>query len=67
MSLLMGLDAGGAGDDRRRHCLGVIAGFVGGSVNMLIMRTIDIFYAFPSVLLAVAISGTHGRRHDATA
>jgi len=40
--------------------LGVIAGFVGGKVNMLIMRTVDIFYAFPSVLLAVAISGTMG-------
>jgi peptide/nickel transport system permease protein len=40
--------------------LGVIAGFVGGKVNMLIMRVVDIFYAFPSVLLAVAISGTMG-------
>ena len=38
----------------------MIAGFFGGSVNMLIMRTVDIFYAFPSVLLAVAISGTMG-------
>jgi len=40
--------------------LGVIAGFLGGRTNMLIMRTVDIFYAFPSVLLAVAISGTMG-------
>jgi peptide/nickel transport system permease protein len=40
--------------------LGVVAGFVGGSINMLIMRAIDVFYAFPSVLLAVAISGTMG-------
>lgn len=40
--------------------LGVIAGFVGGWVNMAIMRTMDVFYAFPSVLLAVAISGTLG-------
>jgi len=40
--------------------LGVVAGFAGGWVNMLIMRTMDIFYAFPSVLLAVAISGTMG-------
>jgi peptide/nickel transport system permease protein len=59
MSLLMGLTPvvlatilGGT--------LGVIAGFLGGKVNMLIMRTVDIFYAFPSVLLAVAISGTMG-------
>jgi len=40
--------------------LGVIAGFAGGWVNMLIMRTTDVFYAFPSVLLAVAISGALG-------
>jgi peptide/nickel transport system permease protein len=40
--------------------LGIVAGFVGGRVNMAIMRTMDVFYAFPSVLLAVAISGTLG-------
>lgn len=40
--------------------LGIIAGFVGGRVNTIIMRTIDVFYAFPSVLLAVAISGALG-------
>jgi peptide/nickel transport system permease protein len=40
--------------------LGIVAGFVGGKLNMLIMRTVDIFYAFPSVLLAIAISGALG-------
>ena len=40
--------------------LGVTAGFVGGRLNMIIMRTIDVFYAFPSVLLAIAISGALG-------
>ncbi len=40
--------------------LGVIAGFVGGRVNTGIMRTMDVFYAFPSVLLAIAISGAMG-------
>lgn len=40
--------------------LGVVAGFVGGAVNMLIMRVMDVFYAFPSILLAVAISGAMG-------
>jgi peptide/nickel transport system permease protein len=40
--------------------LGVLAGFFGGRVNMMIMRTVDVFYAFPSVLLAVAISGVMG-------
>ncbi len=39
---------------------GLVAGFAGGWVNALIMRTMDVFYAFPSVLLAVAISGTMG-------
>ena len=40
--------------------IGLFAGYVGGWVNMLIMRTLDIFYAFPSVLLAVAIAGALG-------
>ncbi|MGB3071641.1 MAG: ABC transporter permease [Ottowia sp.] len=40
--------------------LGILAGFAGGATNMLIMRTTDVFYAFPSVLLAVAISGALG-------
>ena len=41
--------------------LGIVAGFAGGRINMLVMRTTDIFYAFPSVLLAVAISGALGQ------
>ena len=40
--------------------LGVVAGFVGGRTNTAIMRTVDVFYAFPSVLLAIAISGALG-------
>ena len=40
--------------------LGVVAGYASGWVGMLIMRTMDVFYAFPSVLLAVAISGAMG-------
>ena len=40
--------------------LGVLAGFLGGRVNTVIMRTIDVFFAFPSVLLAIAISGALG-------
>jgi len=40
--------------------LGIFAGYVGGKLNTVIMRTIDIFYAFPSVLLAVALSGALG-------
>ena len=40
--------------------LGVMAGYAGGLVNTLVMRTMDIFYAFPAVLLAIAISGALG-------
>jgi peptide/nickel transport system permease protein len=40
--------------------LGMLAGFVGGRVGSLIMRTMDVFYAFPSILLAVAICGMLG-------
>ena len=40
--------------------IGVTAGFLGGKANMAVMRTLDVFYAFPSVLLAVAISGAMG-------
>jgi peptide/nickel transport system permease protein len=40
--------------------LGITAGFVGGRANTAIMRTVDVFYAFPSVLLAIAISGALG-------
>src|ERR1700759_2522380 len=40
--------------------LGLIAGYVGGKIKTAIMRTVDVFYAFPSVLLAIAISGALG-------
>ena len=40
--------------------LGLIAGYAGGLVNTIIMRTVDVFFAFPSVLLAIAISSTLG-------
>ncbi len=39
---------------------GIVAGYLGGRTNMAIMRVMDVFYAFPSVLLAVAISGALG-------
>ena len=40
--------------------LGLFAGYFGGWVNGLIMRVVDVFYAFPSVLLAVAMAGALG-------
>jgi peptide/nickel transport system permease protein len=59
LSLMMGvipvLAAFGIGTS-----IGLLAGYIGGRVNMAIMRVLDVFYAFPSVLLAVAISGALG-------
>ena len=40
--------------------IGIVAGYAGGRTNTMIMRTIDVFYAFPSVLLAIALSGALG-------
>ena len=40
--------------------LGVMAGYAGGLTNTLVMRAMDVFYAFPAVLLAIAISGALG-------
>jgi len=40
--------------------IGITAGYVGGLVNTVLMRTVDVFFAFPSVLLAIALSGAMG-------
>lgn len=40
--------------------LGIVAGFRGGIVNSAIMRSMDVLYAFPSILLAIAICGILG-------
>lgn len=40
--------------------IGIAAGYAGGWVNTITMRVLDVFYAFPSVLLAIAISGALG-------
>ncbi len=40
--------------------LGILAGYRGGIVNSAIMRSMDVLYAFPSILLAVAICGMLG-------
>lgn len=40
--------------------IGITAGYAGGALNTVMMRTIDVFYAFPSVLLAIALSGVLG-------
>lgn len=40
--------------------LGAIAGFVGGKVDNVIMRVTDMFLAFPSLILALAIAAALG-------
>lgn len=40
--------------------LGVIAGFYGGVVDNLIMRLVEIFYAFPFLILAIAVIALFG-------
>ncbi|HOY66714.1 MAG TPA: ABC transporter permease [Candidatus Ozemobacteraceae bacterium] len=37
-------------------CVGLAAGYYGGWLDWLLMRAVDIFLAFPSLLLAIAIS-----------
>ena len=41
-------------------CLGIVAGYAGGVLGNVIMRLMDVFYAFPSILLAIAICGLMG-------
>ncbi|HHT90122.1 MAG: ABC transporter permease [Bacillota bacterium] len=40
--------------------LGAIAGYVGGKVDAVIMRIMDLILSFPSILLAIAIVATMG-------
>ncbi|NKB56951.1 MAG: ABC transporter permease subunit [Alphaproteobacteria bacterium] len=40
--------------------LGVVAGYFRGFPNSVIMRGVDVLYAFPSILLAIAITGMLG-------
>jgi peptide/nickel transport system permease protein len=39
---------------------GILAGYIGGLLNSAIMRLTDVLYAFPSILLAIAITGILG-------
>jgi peptide/nickel transport system permease protein len=38
--------------------LGMVTGYFGGWVDHIVMRILDIFFAFPLVLLAIAIAGS---------
>jgi peptide/nickel transport system permease protein len=40
--------------------VGAAAGYLGGAVDLLVMRIADIFLAFPGILLAIALAGVLG-------
>lgn len=40
--------------------VGIVAGYVGGWLDEALMRVTDIFFAFPSLILAMAIAGALG-------
>lgn len=41
--------------------LGSLAGYYGGKIDTVVMRITDVFYAFPSIILAMAIASVLGR------
>jgi peptide/nickel transport system permease protein len=40
--------------------IGAVAGYVGGWVDLVLVRVIDVFLAFPGILLAIALAGILG-------
>lgn len=42
-------------------CLGMMAGFLGGLLDMLIMRLMDVLFALPDIILAIAIAAALGQ------
>lgn len=44
--------------------LGAFAAYIGGVVDLLLVRIIDIFLAFPGILLAIALAGVMGSGID---
>lgn len=45
-------------------CFGTLAGFFGGAVDAVIMRFVDIMFAFPALLLAIVIVAVIGQGLD---
>jgi len=43
-------------------CIGVVAGFWGGAVDSVLMGMVDVMLAFPSIILAIAISAILDQR-----
>jgi len=44
--------------------MGMSAGYFGGKIDSVIMRIVDILFAYPALLLALVIAGTLGRGLD---
>jgi peptide/nickel transport system permease protein len=40
--------------------VGLVAGYIGGWFDLLVVRVIDVFLAFPGILLAIALAGVMG-------
>ena len=40
--------------------IGIVSGYIGGLFDNIIMRIVDVFLAFPSLVLAIAIAGVLG-------
>ena len=57
VSLLIGVFADRGGYRPSPWCWGLFAGYVGGWVDQVVMRVLDVFFAFPLVLLAIVIAG----------
>jgi peptide/nickel transport system permease protein len=51
-SVALALGAGGA--------IGVVSGYYGGALDSVLMRSMDVVFAFPAVLLAIAIMAVAG-------
>ena len=44
--------------------IGIIGGYAGGMVDSMLMRIVDVFLAFPGMVLALAVAGMLGKGLD---
>ncbi len=40
--------------------IGLVAGYYGGFIDQILMRTLDVFFAFPRIILAIALASALG-------
>src|SRR5436853_243297 len=50
----------GSATSRRGVTLGLLAGYLGGWVESVVMRIVDVFLSFPAILLALALVAVLG-------